>query len=263
MIGTTRVRTQAHQLIAARARFWLATLAFLAPKTSAANSLCPRSDPLQGFAVPLRRTAAKLRAGLPLVVVAIGSSSTVGIGLSGGETYPSTLQKQLSAHFPRSRIRVLNKGVSGESFRQMLARFDRDVLAYGPDLVIWQLGTNAILSEDGVRSDETEIQGGVERLKVSGSDVVLMSPQYAPRVVADPDCPTMLHLLDEVAQRERVPLFHRFEVMHDWVTASGNALSRFVAADKLHLSDLGYFCLGESLAEAITQDIDERNDSPK
>jgi hypothetical protein len=47
-------------------------------------------------------------------------------------------------------LRVLNRGIGGEDAREMLARFERDVLAQKPDLLLWQLGTN-VLVQDLVR----------------------------------------------------------------------------------------------------------------
>ena len=40
---------------------------------------------------------------------------------------------------------MLNRGVNGEDAREMLARFDQSVIAESPDLVLWQVGTNALL----------------------------------------------------------------------------------------------------------------------
>jgi hypothetical protein len=37
-------------------------------------------------------------------------------------------------------ITVINRGVNGETAQEMLARFDRDVFAANPDLVLWQAG---------------------------------------------------------------------------------------------------------------------------
>jgi acyl-CoA thioesterase-1 len=44
---------------------------------------------------------------------------------------------------------VINKGVGGEMAFQMLARLERDVLPYHPQLVIWQTGSNSCAKEHG------------------------------------------------------------------------------------------------------------------
>ena len=61
----------------------------------------------------------------PVTIVAIGSSSTAGVGASAPETtYPSRLEAELKARIPGAAIRVVNHGVSGDQVRDMLARFD-------------------------------------------------------------------------------------------------------------------------------------------
>src|SRR6185312_1463932 len=97
---------------------------------------------------PLLRTSLALTAGDPLVIVAIGSSSTAGVGASSpAASYPSQLEADLRARFPGVPITVLNRGIGGEEAPQMLARFDRDVIAEKPDLVLWQVGTNGVLRD--------------------------------------------------------------------------------------------------------------------
>ncbi len=62
-------------------------------------------------------------------------------------SYPSRLQVELEALMPRVPITVVNRGVNGEESHDMLARFERDVLAEHPDLVVWQVGSNAVLRD--------------------------------------------------------------------------------------------------------------------
>jgi acyl-CoA thioesterase-1 len=78
--------------------------------------------------------------------VAIGSSSTARVGASNpAHTYPARLAEELRLRWPRLTVQVINSGVGGETADAMLARFERDVLAYSPQLVIWQTGSNSAL----------------------------------------------------------------------------------------------------------------------
>jgi acyl-CoA thioesterase I len=71
------------------------------------------------------------------VIVAIGSSSTTGAGASDPtHTYPARLAEELRLRWPRLTVRVINSGVGGETAEEMLARFERDVLPYSPQLFI-------------------------------------------------------------------------------------------------------------------------------
>src|ERR1700744_1608893 len=105
----------------------------------------------------LPRVAAKLAAGQPGVIVAFGSSSTQGYGSSSPEfTYPNRLAAQLRRKYPGADITVLNHGVGGEDAPEMMKRLQTSVIDAKPDLVIWQVGTNAVLRD--LDTGETEKQ---------------------------------------------------------------------------------------------------------
>src|SRR5258708_3438893 len=96
------------------------------------------------LAYPLRRVSRHLETDRPIKIVAIGSSSTAGAGASSPDaTYPSRLELELTQHFLWHDIAVLNRGANGEEAADMLARFDANVVAEQPDLVILQTGTNS------------------------------------------------------------------------------------------------------------------------
>src|SRR5689334_9724132 len=141
------------------------------PVGVAAEPSCAAPDAIVRLGQPLPHTAAAVSVGSrdTLTVVAIGSSSTEGAGASAPDlTYPSRLRAELDERLPGRTIRVLNKGVGGETIAEMLARFDRDVLAEHPDLVIWQVGTNAVLRHDDIGRDENLLRRGIRRLKAAG-----------------------------------------------------------------------------------------------
>jgi acyl-CoA thioesterase-1 len=203
----------------------------------------------------LTHFAARMERGEPLIIVAVGSSSTQGVGASDPAlSYPSRLEAELRQRFPDIAVRVINRGKGGEEAPQMIARIERDVIAEHPDLVIWQLGTNAVLRHEDVADEEDIIERGLARLKESGSDVVLMDMQYAPRVIARSTYPAMERLLANLAKRERVGLFRRFALMRYWHSAAQpDAPTTMIGSDGLHMTDRGYGCLAADLAEALAR----------
>ena len=141
----------------------------------------------------LARTARRIAAAEPLTVVAVGSSSTAGAYASSPQaTYPSRLAVELGERFPDRSIRVLNRGVNGEDAREMVARFQDGVMAEKPDLVLWQVGTNALLLDRPIDPAGSLIRDGLMRLKSTGCDVVLIDPQFAPKVLAKPDIGSLI-----------------------------------------------------------------------
>jgi lysophospholipase L1-like esterase len=202
----------------------------------------------------LTRTRLQLTHGRTLTIVAIGSSSTEGIGASSpGASYPSRLEALLNTRFPGVAIRVLNRGVGGEEEADMLARFDRDVVAEKPDLVLWQVASNAIMRDRRLSTQETLIREGIARLTKSGADTVLIDPQYTTAVLAHAVARPMVDLISAEARRQRVGTFHRFELMKDWRENQRIPFEAFSIADGLHMNDWGYDCFARNLAAAIIE----------
>jgi acyl-CoA thioesterase-1 len=221
-----------------------------APKTAS----CTIADEHARFELPLARTARQIAAGLPVTIVAIGSSSTSGAGATSDRaTYPSQLAAYLSDEFPDHPFVVHNRGVSGDIATGMLARFDRDVMALKPDLVLWQAGTNSLLRDDPLAPHFSMLEGGLSRLKQSRIDVALIDPQYAPRVIAKPLAKEMIAQMAKVAKAKAVNVFHRFAVMRHWREVLGIPFETFLSADELHMNDWSYACVARGLSGAIAE----------
>lgn len=205
----------------------------------------------QNFALGARlpRTAARLKSGA-LTVVAMGSSSTVGLWMRDpATTYPGVMQSELIRLQPALQLSVINSGRSGDTIPGNVARFDADVLAHRPDLVVWQVGTNDFTWLESSDSLAAKIAQGVQTLRASGADVILMDQQYAPVILASRYA-KMQDAIAEVARQHRVALFPRFALMRRAVE-DGLPIGALVSWDGLHLSAAGYDCVGRALARAI------------
>ena len=207
---------------------------------------------LSRLGLPLSHVAGRIAAGRPVKIIAIGSSSTAGAGASSSaSSYPSRLEAELRARFPQLSITVINRGINGEEAAQMLARFDRAVMSENPDLVLWQVGTNAVLRNDDVVKVADTVRQGLDRLKTLDADIVVIDPQFAPKVIAKPDIERMVDLLSASAKTENVGYFRRFAVMRHWTETDHLPFELFVSADGIHMNDWGYGCMAKLLASAI------------
>jgi acyl-CoA thioesterase I len=264
--GTFLRRAQAWGAVAAAGVFVSIPAAAQAPGAGAplVELSAPSSSPpaciipseLARFDYPLPHTARLLATGKPLKIVALGSSSTYGAGASSSAAaYPNRLAQELVGRFPGHEFTVLNRGVSGEEITDMLKRLDTAVLAEHPDLVLWQVGTNSVLRDRALPPHTAELREGLQRLKASGADVVLIDPQYAPRVVAKPNGEGMVKLISAAAKAEHVSVFRRFELMRHWYSADHLRFEWFVSPDGLHMNDWSYACLAKGLATAISEAV--------
>jgi|RhiMetdeSRZDD1v2_1073273.scaffolds.fasta_scaffold93418_5 acyl-CoA thioesterase I len=213
---------------------------------------CTAPEAVTRFKVSLPNTARAIRRGADLVIVAIGSSSTQGVGASDqAHTYPALLAEELQRRWPRLAVTVVNKGVGGETADQMLARFPRDVLPYRPQLVIWQTGSNSALQSRDVQGYEQTIRAGIARLKEAHMDVILMDPQYAPRILGRPIHKAIVDTIGEVSNDLKVALFRRFAVMRHWVTSGQYRMEDIISQDQLHMNDASYHCIARLLADSL------------
>jgi len=204
----------------------------------------------------LPRVAAKLAAGKPVVIVAFGSSSTQGYGSSSPEfTYPNRLAAQLRRKYPGADITILNQGVGGEDAPEMMKRLQA-VIDAKPDLVIWQVGTNAVLRNLDPAETQKMVEDGVARIQAANADIVLVDPQYSPRVTERAESASrMVKMLGKVAELRHVGIFPRFEVMRDWHDQQALPVDSFVIADGLHMNDWGYACFAQLLGDDIITSV--------
>ena len=203
---------------------------------------------------PLARVVQRVANGKPITIVALGSSSTAGAGASSpAASYPSRLEAELSARFPEQPVTVINQGVNGEEAAEMLARFDESVARAHPDLVLWQVGTNAVLRDNPLGPVDRLVHDGIARIKALGADVVLIDPQFAPKVIAKADAEDMVHLISAEAKQGNVDLFPRFAVMREWRDRDGIPFEAFLSPDLLHMNDWSYACIAKLLAASISE----------
>jgi acyl-CoA thioesterase I len=259
--------------IAAQPGMRTVTPAVIAPATrpiaAVQNTPAPNATPpiacnapveLTRFDRPLLQTARRLASGEPLSIVAIGSSSTAGAGASSPDaSYPSRLAVELTNRLPTAEITVLNRGVNGEETDDMMARFASGVYPAHPQLVLWQVGTNSVLRDRPLAPHSAELQEGIDELKATGADVVLIDPQYSPKVLDKPETADMVDQIAMIAKEKNVDLFRRFAQMRDWHEAQHLPFDVFVSPDGLHMNDWGYACwaklLAGSIAEAATRPV--------
>ena len=228
-------------------------VAVLLPVAARADApACQAPDDVLRLAAPLSHLSQKLSGGEPVTIVAIGSSSTQGAGASSpAASYPSRLEVELKTHFPHNSITVINRGVGGEEVPDMLKRFDQAVVAAKPDLVLWQLGTNSVIRGHASTGHGDLIRAGLNKIRATGADIVLIDPQYAPKVIAKPEAGKMVELIAATAKSENVDLFRRFAVMKRWYDVEHMGFETFVSPDGLHMNDWSYACMAKVLGIAI------------
>jgi acyl-CoA thioesterase I len=223
----------------------------------AAPRICDPHADLFNFRHSLPNLTESLKKRRKIKIVAIGSSSTA--GEADIVPYPSRLEMLLRGRLHHRLIDVLNRGLSGQEAPSELSRFEPDVFAETPALVIWQVGTNAVFRKDEFNFDDVmvAVAAGLRWLKDLPIDVVMMDLQYTPAVVHGEKLKLSEQLVGRIAQAaedSEVNVFRRFDLMRHWVVQDGLSIAELVREGdplKLHMSDWATNCATTALAQSI------------
>ena len=203
-------------------------------------------------------------------IVAIGSSSTAGHG--GIQPYPERLLSFLQAQYPKAEITMVNRGIGGQEAPLEFQRFDTDVIAEKPDLVIWQVGTNSVWQrpdQNPPSLDETTsaIREGLLKLsKETQADVILMDLQYVPAVLTPAKKEKAIAMVKAISElaRDGVNVFRRFAFMKGLSEVEQVSFDRMVdPADehRLHDSDWATHRVAWAMKLAIVGGVDKARSS--
>src|SRR5262249_19073894 len=116
-----------------------------------------------------------------------------------------------------------------------------------------QVGSNSLLRDEPIAPATLRITEGVARIKEIGADVVLMNPQFAPKIIIRHDIDGMVTLIDAAANANNVGVFRRYTLMRHCRLVDGMEFSPFLSPDELPLNDWSYACIAKLLAGSIAE----------
>lgn len=181
----------------------------------------------------------------------MSSMQPVGEGLfdNVGRSYVRIIENMLSAYYPEINLRVTNSGTSGNTSRDLLERFDRDVVQLKPDWVSICIGVNDVwrqfdcpaMPDAYVLPDEYEknVEKMILSVKDSVKGVFILSPYYM-----EPNREDMMRRrIDEYADICRMLaekydcIFVDFQKMYEKYCRIRH--SSFIAWDRVHPNQIG------------------------
>jgi len=185
----------------------------------------------------------------------VGASSAVDRHEHRGWT--AILENQIRLAYPEHRIRYLNAGIGGHSSRQMLARFEADVLAHRPDWLFLSAGVVEVRrvyqrdrEQDRVPLDEyvANLTAITARALDSNVRVILLEPTPHLRPVKDGPTDAMVEdvntltrqyaaAMKQIAQNMGVGFVPLLEIFLDMENRLRGEASLY--ADEVHLGPLG------------------------
>jgi lysophospholipase L1-like esterase len=178
-----------------------------------------------------------------------------------GTGYVSLAAGMLSTIRPDHRLRIFNRGVPGDTVRELHARWQSDVLDLAPDWLSVCIGINDVWQQfDGKHEGQSLVSLSEYRqtldallsgVRPSLKGLILMAP-YCIRPPADPMRAAMdsyAEALRELAQRHRA-LFFDTQAVFD--QAEAHASCEYLSTDTVHLTVAG----NVTLALAVLRSVD-------
>ena len=208
-------------------------------------------------------------------IVFIGDSITdagrdkpgTGEGLFGayGNGYVSLVNAMLFTLEPAKRYRVVNKGVSGNTIRDLKARWQADVLGAAPDYLSIMIGINDVwrqfdmplVIEAGVPVEEYRDTLGelIEKTLPTIQGLILCTPYY---IEANRD-DAMRKTMDGYADAVRDAAKQHDAILVDTQAAFDRHLEHYhpnqLAWDRVHPNLTGHFILAKAWLDAVGRPI--------
>ncbi len=184
-------------------------------------------------------------------VTDMGSAQPVGEGMfdNVGRGYVRVLESMFASYYPEVLLRVTNSGISGNTSRDLLERFDRDVVELNPDWVSICIGINDVwrqfdcpaIVESHVLPDEYEknVEEMILKVKDNVKGIFILSPY----IIESNRDDMMRKRMDEyveicrkLAEKHRC-IFVDFQKMYEDYCKIQH--SCYIAWDRIHPNQIG------------------------
>lgn len=173
-----------------------------------------------------------------------------------GDGYVQKFQELIQVRYPDLKLSILNRGISGDTTRDLLSRWERDVLQLQPDWLFIQIGINDVWSMlegfflEGISLDEFEInyRSLIEQAgKYTQAKVVLIEPFLVEKNRQDNFRKALAQYQEKVAQLadEYHLLFVKLQQAFDDGLRSQPA--GVWAEDRVHPTSMGHALIAEQI----------------
>ena len=237
------------------------------------NTVCEYRLIILFVTIALMAVAVRSQTAKEFTIVAFGDSITA--PRKGVTTYSDLLREEYGG----KGVKVINAGVGGNTTAHAKARFEKDVLAQDPDLVIVQFGNNDSAvdvwktppaKEPRVALEEYErnLREIVSTLKKRGSKVILVTPlptrwteklkQMYGKPPYDPADPNGFNFLKakyvktlkKIGAAEKVPVIDLYSVYHKYDSTEGRTMDELFL-DGMHPNNKGHRIEADLLVKEI------------
>ena len=176
-----------------------------------------------------------------------------------GNSYVGNLFCMTWAENPECRARFMNSATSGDTSRQLLARFDDEVLEYNPDYLFIMIGVNdawriaelPVNTEVHISSGETaaNMEKMILKAREKGAEPIILSPFFMDLDKNE----FMRYHVDEInalykklAEKYSVGYIDIQSVIDGWIS---KASSYILSSDRVHPKAIGVSLIARTIFE--------------
>ncbi len=199
----------------------------------------------------LDRLAAALAADKPIEILAVGSATTSGQDGSADNAYPARMLRALQSTEPRARFELTVRGAKGLTAADMLPLIKEELKSATVAVVIWQTGTVEAVHGSPPAELTATLETAAAAVRAAGSDLVLVDPPFSRLLRSRADVETYEHVLAEAAKLPGTVLFHRSDLMRDWISEGRLDVEAVAKPDRQATVETLHDCLGAALARFL------------
>ena len=194
----------------------------------------------------LVKTKRKLSAGNLFTIAALGDSLTYGWMVEKG--YLDFLKEMLSAKFSGCVLKIINRGIPGDTADGGLRRLQKHIISVNPDLTLVQFALNDAYSGYPLEEFENNITAIIEGTKNHTSSELILTTSSSLEGVEKKFTYRYYDCLKDIPEKENVPIALVHEYWEKKIS-EGKPFSSLVQEDRVHPTVEGY----RLMAEAIMQ----------
>ena len=184
-------------------------------------------------------------------VTDMGSVQPVGEGLfdNVGRGYVRVLESMFATYYPEIILRITNSGISGNTSKDLLARFERDVVELNPDWVsicigindVWRQFDSPAIIEAQVLPDEykNNLEEMILKIKNKVKGIFLLSPYIIESNTEDMMRKRMdeyVEICKNLAEKHNCRFVDFQKMYHNYCKIRH---SSYVAWDRIHPNQIG------------------------
>jgi len=199
------------------------------------------------------RTIAKILSGEPTLIVALGDSLTYGWMVSKG--YLDFLGEFLRAEYPDSAIRIMNRGIPGDTAQGGVSRVRNDVIRHRPDCALVQFGLNDAFVGCSPEQFRCSMEAIVEEIhECEETEIVIVTSVCLGGAKDNAFIDRFYRVLEDLALKHNLPVVRVHKYWQQKI-AGGVKFESLVQFDNVHPNMVGYRYMAEAVMDVFSPSL--------